>query len=66
MLYSLGLHYNELIMTTVGSVRSLTVHTLYVRTLVSYGGPEYSLRMTFSKARQEAPCYLVFEDPAPS
>jgi transitional endoplasmic reticulum ATPase len=42
--------------------KRLTVPTLYVRTLVSYGGPEYSLRQIFSKARQEAPCYLVFED----
>ncbi|OAK94509.1 P-loop containing nucleoside triphosphate hydrolase protein [Phaeosphaeriaceae sp. SRC1lsM3a] len=40
----------------------LTVPTLYVRTLASFGGPEYSLRQIFSKARQEAPCYLVFED----
>ncbi|KAH6226714.1 hypothetical protein HBI42_012800 [Parastagonospora nodorum] len=40
----------------------LTVPTLYVRTLTSYGGPEYSLRQIFNKARQEAPCYLVFED----
>lgn len=42
--------------------KRLTVPTLYVRTLTSYGGPEYSLRQIFSKARQEAPCYLVFED----
>ncbi|KAH7406317.1 P-loop containing nucleoside triphosphate hydrolase protein [Phaeosphaeria sp. MPI-PUGE-AT-0046c] len=40
----------------------LTVPTLYVRTLASFGGPEFALRMIFSKARQEAPCYLVFED----
>ncbi|KAF2260436.1 P-loop containing nucleoside triphosphate hydrolase protein [Lojkania enalia] len=39
-----------------------TVPTLYVRTLTSYAGPEYSLRAIFAKARQEAPCYLVFED----
>jgi transitional endoplasmic reticulum ATPase len=42
--------------------KRLTVPTLYVRTLASYGGPEYSLRQIFAKARQEAPCYLVFED----
>lgn len=42
--------------------KRLTVPTLYVRTLASYGGPEYALKMIFSKARQEAPCYLVFED----
>ncbi|PVI02372.1 ATP-dependent Zn protease [Periconia macrospinosa] len=40
----------------------LSVPTLYVRTLSSFGGPEYSLRNIFAKARQEAPCYLVFED----
>ncbi|KAH8674182.1 P-loop containing nucleoside triphosphate hydrolase protein [Xylariales sp. PMI_506] len=38
------------------------VPTLYVRTLVSYGGPEFALRQIFSKAREFAPCYLVFED----
>jgi hypothetical protein len=40
----------------------LAVPTLYVRTLASFGGPEYALSQIFSKARQEAPCYLVFED----
>ncbi len=25
-------------------------------------GPEYSIKMIFEKARQYAPCYLVFED----
>ena len=38
------------------------VPTLYVRSLSSYGGPEYSIRTIFSKARQMAPCFLVFED----
>jgi transitional endoplasmic reticulum ATPase len=42
--------------------KRLTVPTLYVRSLVSYGGPEFALRLIFGKARQEAPCYLVFED----
>jgi len=40
----------------------LSVPTLYVRTLASFGGPEYSLRSIFAKAREAAPCYLVFED----
>jgi transitional endoplasmic reticulum ATPase len=40
----------------------LAVPTLYVRSLSSYGGPEYALSQIFGKARQEAPCYLVFED----
>lgn len=38
------------------------VPTLYVRSLTSYGGPEYALMLIFQKARQFAPCYLVFED----
>ncbi|KAF1937333.1 ATP-dependent Zn protease [Clathrospora elynae] len=40
----------------------LAVPTLYVRSLASFGGPEYALKQIFGKARQEAPCYLVFED----
>jgi len=39
-----------------------SIPTLYVRSLRSYGGPEYSLSQIFSKARQMAPCFLVFED----
>ncbi|RYP53498.1 hypothetical protein DL768_001535 [Monosporascus sp. mg162] len=38
------------------------IPTLYVRTLASYGGPEYSIRLIFNEARRFAPCYLVFED----
>jgi transitional endoplasmic reticulum ATPase len=38
------------------------IPTLYVRTLTSFGGPEYSLNQIFTKARRTAPCYLVFED----
>ncbi|KAI1754271.1 P-loop containing nucleoside triphosphate hydrolase protein [Xylaria castorea] len=38
------------------------VPTLYVRSLVSFSGPEYALMAIFNKARQFAPCYLVFED----
>jgi hypothetical protein len=40
----------------------MSVPTLYVRSLVSIGGPEYALSQIFTKARQTAPCYLVFED----
>ncbi|USP82354.1 uncharacterized protein yc1106_09628 [Curvularia clavata] len=40
----------------------LTVPTLYVRSLSSFAGPEYSLKAIFGKAREVAPCYLVFED----
>lgn len=38
------------------------VPTLYVRSLRSFGGPEYSINQIFTRARQEAPCLLVFED----
>ena len=41
---------------------STPVPTLYVKTLKSFAGDEYSLRMIFSLARAEAPCLLVFED----
>ena len=36
--------------------------TLYVRSLRSFNGPEYSISQIFRKARETAPCYLVFED----
>ncbi|KAI0527945.1 ATPase [Xylaria bambusicola] len=42
--------------------RKQPVPTLYVRSLFSYGGPERALGDIFKKARQYAPCYLVFED----
>ncbi|SMQ50517.1 unnamed protein product [Zymoseptoria tritici ST99CH_3D7] len=38
------------------------IPTLYVRNLVSYGGPEYAIQLIFSLARRTAPCLLVFED----
>lgn len=38
------------------------VPTLYVRSLSSYAGPEYAISLIFGKARQMAPCLLVFED----
>ncbi|KAI1333486.1 ATPase [Xylariaceae sp. FL0016] len=42
--------------------RKEPIPTLYVRSLTSYGGPEYALKLIFERARQFAPCYLVFED----
>jgi transitional endoplasmic reticulum ATPase len=42
--------------------REVPVPTLYVKTLASFAPPEFSLGEIFLKARQEAPCYLVFED----
>lgn len=38
------------------------IPTLYVRTLTSWAGPEFSVRQIFAQARRYAPCYLVFED----
>ncbi|RGP65179.1 ATP-dependent zn protease [Fusarium longipes] len=42
--------------------RTPTVPTVYVRSLESWMGPQYSLHIIFEKAREFAPCYLVFED----
>jgi transitional endoplasmic reticulum ATPase len=39
-----------------------TVELLYVKTLSSFGGPEFSIRQIFTKARATAPCLLIFED----
>ena len=38
------------------------IPSLYVKSLASFAGPEYSVKQIFGKARQEAPCYLIFED----
>ncbi|KAK4119408.1 P-loop containing nucleoside triphosphate hydrolase protein [Parathielavia appendiculata] len=38
------------------------VPTLYVRSFSSFAGPEYGISQIFLKARQFAPCYLIFED----
>jgi transitional endoplasmic reticulum ATPase len=42
--------------------RASPIPTLYVRSLSSFGGPEYSINSIFTLARRTAPCYLVFED----
>ncbi|KAH7329588.1 P-loop containing nucleoside triphosphate hydrolase protein [Stachybotrys elegans] len=39
-----------------------SVQSLYVRTLQSWSGPEFSIQQIFSHARSCAPCYLIFED----
>ncbi|KAF5664361.1 atp-dependent zn protease [Fusarium heterosporum] len=38
------------------------IPTVYVRSLESWMGPQHSLHVIFEKAREFAPCYLVFED----
>ena len=42
--------------------RAPEIPTLYVRTLASFGGPEFSINQIFELARRTAPCLLVFED----
>jgi transitional endoplasmic reticulum ATPase len=42
--------------------RKEPIPTLYVKTLSSWAGPEYSINQIFTQARRTAPCYLVFED----
>lgn len=42
--------------------RADPIPTLYVRTLTSVYGPEYAISAIFGKARQQMPCFLVFED----
>lgn len=42
--------------------RKEAIPTLYVKSLQSFLGPEYSINSIFTRARREAPCYLVFED----
>ena len=44
------------------SSRSDPVPTLYVKSLAGCHGPHYAIREIFTKARQTAPCLLVFED----
>ncbi|KAK4040627.1 P-loop containing nucleoside triphosphate hydrolase protein [Parachaetomium inaequale] len=42
--------------------RKDSVPALYVRNFNSFAGPEYGISQIFLKARQFAPCYLIFED----
>jgi transitional endoplasmic reticulum ATPase len=41
---------------------SPSIESLYVKSFSSYGGPELAIRQIFLKARQMAPCLLIFED----
>ncbi|KAF7189765.1 putative ATPase YjoB [Pseudocercospora fuligena] len=38
------------------------IPTLYVKSLASFAGPEYSINQIFGLARRTAPCLLIFED----
>ncbi|KAL8775545.1 MAG: hypothetical protein Q9209_000041 [Squamulea sp. 1 TL-2023] len=44
------------------SARSDPVPTLYVKSLAGCHGPHFAIREIFIKARETAPCLLVFED----
>ncbi|WYZ36829.1 hypothetical protein EsH8_II_000335 [Colletotrichum jinshuiense] len=50
------------IKATMNMLFQKNIPTLYVRTLASYMGPEFSIKQVFNKAREYAPCYLVLED----
>jgi transitional endoplasmic reticulum ATPase len=39
-----------------------SIESLYIKSFSSYGGPEMGIRQIFLKARQMAPCLLIFED----
>ena len=49
-------------MHTISQRKSPTVEMLYVKTFSSFGGPEFGILAIFTKARQMAPCMLIFED----
>ncbi|TAQ87099.1 hypothetical protein B7494_g4563 [Chlorociboria aeruginascens] len=38
------------------------IESLYVKSFKTFQGPEYGIRQIFLKARQMAPCLLIFED----
>lgn len=42
--------------------REESIPTLYVKSFKTFNGPEFGINQIFQKARQQAPCYLVFED----
>jgi transitional endoplasmic reticulum ATPase len=41
---------------------SPSITSLYVKSFKSFMGPEYGIRQIFLRARQMAPCLLIFED----
>ncbi|KAK6356762.1 hypothetical protein TWF718_001104 [Orbilia javanica] len=44
------------------SIPPLPIPSLYVKTLAGWGPPEFSIRAIFEKAREQAPCFLIWED----
>src|ERR1700710_322743 len=49
-------------MHDVSKSTSPSITSLYVKSFKSFAGPEYGIRQIFLKARQMAPCLLIFED----
>lgn len=49
-------------MHDISKRKNPAVEALYVKTFTALGGPERGIRMIFEKARQMAPCMLIFED----
>lgn len=49
-------------MKTLLDRQKTSIPTLYVKSFTSFAGSEYAISMIFERARQQAPCYLVFED----
>lgn len=50
------------LMHTLSQRQHPTVEMLYVKSFNSFQGPEYGILAIFTKARQMAPCMLIFED----
>ncbi|EPS39941.1 hypothetical protein H072_6336 [Dactylellina haptotyla CBS 200.50] len=48
--------------TPTPSNPTLPVPCLYVKTLAGWTPPEFSIRAIFEKAREQAPCFLIWED----
>ncbi|KAK6534005.1 hypothetical protein TWF281_005345 [Arthrobotrys megalospora] len=44
------------------SIPPLPIPSLYVKTLAGWGPPEFSIRAIFEKAREQSPCFLIWED----
>ncbi len=49
-------------MHTLSQRKDPSIEMLYVKTFSSFFGPEFSIMSIFQKARQMAPCMLIFED----
>ncbi|KAF3229495.1 hypothetical protein TWF191_001217 [Orbilia oligospora] len=48
--------------TPTESIPPLPIPSLYVKTLAGWGPPEFSIRSIFEKAREQSPCFLIWED----